>query len=234
GLGRVEICYDNMEWVSRRSEPVRSGDQNVANYFGHLAFDLKGRYLQQGPPADLFAFRFRAPEEQHYMFAAASDEVLDDSCPVEWFGARIVTTLPEGQRGIVPNRLTYLSAPRTLPSRLLDLNWERGAEWRDWFVTGIGVRQQPVPALEDIAPSLNQHLQSLHRLEQKAVYGAVLQDDRDTDSKGLTPLSEEVSRLGMRKSLVRSQLMNLYPQSLYDDDTLRSAVAGHGGLLDAE
>ncbi len=46
GMGHIEICYRNMEWVDRRSELVRADDENVANYFGHLGFDLVGRYVE--------------------------------------------------------------------------------------------------------------------------------------------------------------------------------------------
>jgi len=233
GLGKVEICYDHMEWVDRRSEPVRSGDGNVANYFGHLAFDLRGRYLSQANSVDLFAFRFRTPQEHHYMFAAATEEVLDDSCPVEWIGTRIVTPLPEGKRRIVPNRLTYLSASRTLPSRLLSQNWDGGAEWRDWFVTGIGVQELPVTPLEDLGPRLGQHLGSLYRLEQEAVYGSILRASPDPDFSGMTPLFEAMMRLTTAKDLVRNQAVLFYPQVMNDADQIRSALAGHDGLLDA-
>lgn len=234
GMGKVEICYQRMEWVDRRSEPVRSGDENVANYFGRLAFDLKGRYVSQQGAIDLFAFRFRTPQEHLYMFAAAREEVLADSCPMEWIGTKIVTTLPEGRRAIVPNRLTYLSASRTLPSRLLSANWGRGAEWRDWFVTGIGVEEIPVAPLEDISSRLSQHLQSLYRLQQEAVYGSVLQTAPNPDFASMTSLYEDMMGLTTSKNLVRTQMMLFYPQVMNDVDALRSAVAGHDGLLDVQ
>ena len=103
------------------------------------------------------------------------EEILQDSCPVEWIGSRIVTPLPDTRFKIVPNRLTYLSAPRTLPSRLITQNWSSGAEWRDWFVTGIGVETLPVPEAADIRPRLDQHLQAMYRLEQEAIAGGHLE-----------------------------------------------------------
>ena len=152
GMGRIEICYRNMEWVQRRSELVRADDENVANYFGHLGFDLVGRYVENEEVSDIFGFRFTGPEEHHYLFAQASEEVLNDSCPVEWVGSRTVTPLRVDRGGLIPNRLTYLAAARKLPSRLLQNNWDQGAEWRDWFVTGIGVSPlelRPCPGNRD-------------------------------------------------------------------------------------
>ncbi len=124
--------------------------------------------------SDIFGFRFTGSEEHHYLFAQASAEVLDDSCPVEWVGSRIVTPLREDRGGIVPNRLTYLAAARKLPSRLLQSNWDRGAEWRDWFVTGIGVEPLEVPPPAEILTRLNQHLQALYQAEQQEIYQRIM------------------------------------------------------------
>lgn len=233
-LGKVEICYDEMGWQQRRSEPVRPDDENVANYFGHLAFVLRGRFTDRNDTRELFAFRFESPEEYHYMFAAASPEILEDACPVEWIGQRIVTTMPDNERRLVPNRLTYLSAPRMQPSRLLTNNWERGAEWRDWFVTGIGVDRLPLPEPANLEQALSQHLQSLRRLEQEAIYGSMLRRGLSNGEQGLTPLFRELNRLDNAKSLLRLQLMLFYPHVLTQSDPLRGSIAGNAGLLDAD
>ena len=71
GLGEIDICYDEVEWVERRSEPVREDDPFVANYFGGLSFDLVGRYREAGETREVFGFNFVSPEEYHYLFAAA-------------------------------------------------------------------------------------------------------------------------------------------------------------------
>lgn len=232
GLGNVEICYDRMAWVNRRSEPVRADDTNVANYFGYLEFNLVGRYRVDGSVNDIFGFRFTSPQEEHYLFAAATDEVLEDSCPVEWIGQRIVTPLRQDRNGIVPNRLTYLAAPRMQPSRVLANNWDRGAEWRDWFITGIGVKRLELEPPSDISGELNQHLQKLHRSEQAAIFQSILRPETRSNSSGIDSLFEETARLNTIKSLIRHQFMVFYPQLLNESDELRSAIAGQGGLLD--
>ncbi|NIP16958.1 MAG: hypothetical protein GWM87_01450 [Xanthomonadales bacterium] len=235
GFGQIEICYRNLEWINRRSEFVRADDTNVANYYGMLAFDLVGRHVVDGAATGIFGFRFTSPNEHHYLFAAATEEVLADSCPVEWIGSRIVTPLREGRSGVVPNRLTYLAAPRMLPSRLLSANWDRGAEWRDWFITGIGVERLPIEPDNDISPEVTQYLQSLYRAEQAAVYESMLEPaDRASADMGIESQFERVTLLSTAKAMIRTQITLFYPQVLIQSDEIRSAVAGHAGLLDRD
>jgi hypothetical protein len=233
GMGQIEICYQNMEWVERRSELVRADDKNVANYFGRLGFDLVGRYVENGNASDIFGFRFTSPQEHHYLFAQTSDEVLQDSCPVEWVGTRVVTRLRKNRGGIVPDRLTYLAASRTLPSRLLQNNWAQGAEWRDWFVTGLGVSPLEVPASPAIMTRLDQHLQTLYQAEQSEMYRRVLLSGVRNSQGDDVSLFAEMSQVSIAKALIRMQMMLFYPQSLLNSDTIRMAIAGDAGLLDS-
>lgn len=232
GLGRIEICYRNMEWVERRSELVRADDENVANYYGRLGFDLVGQYVENGQSSEVFGFRFTSPDEYHYLFAQASGEVLDDSCPVEWVGSRVVTPLRENRGGIVPDRLTYLAASRNLPSRLLQSNWDRGAEWRDWFVTGIGVSPLDLPPAEDITTRLSQHLQNLYQEEQTEIYQRLLIPNARNSEGDDVSLYPEMSQVSINKALIRMQMMLFYPESLLNSDSIRTATAGDEGLLD--
>ncbi|MEE4174385.1 MAG: hypothetical protein V2I57_09060 [Xanthomonadales bacterium] len=229
GLGALEICYDNMGWVDRRMEPVRPEDENVANFFGRLSFDLRGRFREGDAVEELFAFRFTAPEESHYLFSAQKAEILEDACPVEWVGTRIVTPLPEGRIKIVPDRLTYLSAARTLPSRLFESNWEQGTEWRDGFVTGSSAVEE-LQSVEDaprLGARLDEHLEALYREEQRTLYGALAML-----GEGPLELGEEIGRLTTGKLLLRTQIMLFFPHVITYSDEVRAAMAGQSGLLD--
>ena len=232
GLGDIEICYRNMEWVQRRSELVRADDENVANYFGHLGFDLVGRFKEAQEVSDIFGFRFTGPDEHHYLFAQASEEVLSDSCPVEWVGSRTITPLRVDRGGIVPNRLTYLAASRNLPSRLLQNNWDQGAEWRDWFVTGIGVSPLELKAVPEIATRLDQHLQALYQSEQSDIYQRILLPNARNSEGKIVSLYNEMSEISIAKAMLRTQMMLFYPQSLINTDSIRKAVVGDAGLLE--
>jgi len=233
GLGSIEICYDNVQWVNRRAEPVRADDTHVANYFGSLSFDLMGRYRENGETTDVFGFNFVAPEEAHYLFAAATDEVLADSCPMEWVGTKIVTSLSNADASlVVPDRLTYLAGIRTRPSEIINSNWSRGSEWRDWFVTGLGVTPYEHAADDLVGGRVNQHLQSLYQAQQSAIYNALLRPRVGGGNNGYAALLDLQQELTARKALVRSYISLFYPGLMIDSDEVRGALEGNGALLD--
>jgi hypothetical protein len=238
GLGDIEICYDNMQWIDRRAQRVREEDPNVANYYGRLSFDLLGRYHEGSEVTQVFGANFISPDEYHYLIAGNSAEVLDDGCPTEWVGSRIVTTRTnDGSINIVPNRLTYLSAARSKPSEVINSNWSRGAEWRDWFVTGIGITAIEFPEDPNIRDRLGQHLRALYQAEQRAMYSALLRPPLGGPSAAgegdiATPLFELMNNVTMYKSLLRNQLVLFYPEFMLDSDEIRAALEGQSGLLE--
>jgi hypothetical protein len=233
GLGKIEICYDNMQWVQRRAEQVRSDDPHVANFFGHLSFDLIGRYVQGEDTNNVFGSKFISPDEYHYLFAAASDEVRDDSCPSEWVGSKIVTPLNHdvGFR-VVPDRLTYLASARSKPSEIINLNWNRGSEWRDWFVTGLGVTRFEFEPDETIKDKINQHLQALYQSEQVLLYHALLRPRTRAGADESLSLFEEINALTTAKALLRTQMNLFYPEFLLDSDEIRGSLEGSRSLVD--
>jgi hypothetical protein len=157
---------------------------------------------------------------------------LSDSCPVEWVGSRTVTRLREDRGGVVPDRLTYLAAARKLPSRLLQNNWDRGAEWRDWFVTGIGVSPLELSAAPDIKTRVNQHLQSLYQGEQMEIYQRILLPNARNSKGKDASLYDEMAEVSIAKASMRMQMMLFYPESLINTDAIRMAIAGDAGLLE--
>jgi hypothetical protein len=233
GLGNVEICYDNMKWVQRRSELIRPDDPNVANYYGHLSFDLLGRYVENDVVSDVFGSNFISPDEYQYLFAAASEEVLKDSCPSEWVGSKIVTRLG-GERSfrIIPDRLTYLASARSQPSQIINSNWGRGAEWRDWFVTGLGVTPYEYEKDEKIIARINQHLQGLYKAEQTMLYNALLRRPSGNRVDPGISLYTQMTALDTAKRLVRFNMSLFYPEMLLDSDEIRGSLEGTGSLVD--
>jgi hypothetical protein len=233
GLGNLEICYDNTQWVQRRAEPVRTDDPHVANYFGRLSFDLIGRYVQGEQTRNVFGSKFISPDEYHYLFAAASDEVRDDSCPSEWVGSKIVTPLNHdvGFR-VVPDRLTYLASARSKPSEIINLNWSRGSEWRDWFVTGLGVTRFEFEPDESIMDRVSQHLQALYQSEQVLLYHALLRPRARAGNGDAISLSQEINALTTAKALLHTQMNLFYPDALLDSDEIRGSLEGSRSLID--
>ena len=233
GLGKIEICYDNISWVQRRSEPIRPDDANVADYYGRLSFDLVGRYVEDGVATDVFGSNFISPDEYHYLFAAASDEVLNDSCPAEWVGSKIVTSL-NGNNSfrVVPDRLTYLASARSQPSQIITSNWGRGAEWRDWFVTGLGVTPIEYGKDEEIPARIDQHLKVLYQAEQAKLYGALLRRPSMNGRDPSISLYEQMADVDTAKTLVRFYMSLFYPDLLMDSDQIRGFLEGTGALVD--
>jgi len=233
GLGNIEICYENMQWVNRRAVPVRPDDPHVANYFGQLSFDLVGRYQEKSVFTRVFGSNFVTPDEYHYLFAAATDEVGEDSCPIEWVGTTIITTLDKSSGiRVVPNRLTYLASARQRPSEVINANWSRGAQWRDWFVTGLGVTSYEHEADEGIADHVSQHLQGLYQAEQSALYTSLLKPSSRGWRRSKETLFDLQEDLSVRKALARSYINLFYPDFMIDSDEIRGSLEGYDALLD--
>jgi hypothetical protein len=205
----------------------------VSNYFGHLSFDLVGQFKEGETVTPVFGSNFVSPDEYHYLIAASSDEVLDDGCPTEWVGTRVITERTQsGGINIVPNRLTYLAAARKKPSEIISANWARGAEWRDWFVTGIGVTElqfEPDPSLRE---RLGRHLRALYQSEQQMIYSRLLRPPVGLAALDNVPLYNLMGDVTMYKALIRNQLNLFYPEFMLDSDDIRAALEGQSGLLD--
>ena len=231
--GAVEICYDNVRWVDRRAEPVRADDPHVANYHGRLAFDLLGRYREGEEVRDVFGFSFTSPDEYHYLFGPATDEVLNDPCPTEWVGTRITTGLGgDGRFRVVPDRLTYLAAARSLPSRTINANWARGGQWRAAFETGYGVRSQEHPGDPGLAERLDRRLQALYQAEQATLYDALFTQPERVWRRRSDSLYDRLAAVSARKALIGAYVDVLYPQAMIDSDEIRGLLEGRGALLD--
>ena len=233
GLGNIEICYDNMQWVQRRSEPVRPDDPNVADYYGHLSFDLIGRFVENDRMINVFGSNFISPDEYHYLFAAASDEVLNDDCASDWIGTKIVTNLRgDSSFRIVPDRLTYLASARTQPSQIINSNWSRGAEWRDWFVTGLGVTPIEFQQDEKIIARINQQLKALYQAEESMLYSALLRPPSRRGARPSISLYDQMIAVDTAKTLLRTQMALFFPDPLIDSDEIRGLLEGTGALVD--
>jgi hypothetical protein len=233
GLGNVEICYDDMEWIERRSEPVRPEEPGVSHYHGRLSFKLLGRYREGSRVENIFGSQFVSPEEYHYLIAATDPDVLDDGCPAEWVGTRIVTKRNSKPGfNLVPDRLTYLAAARSRPSEVILANWSRGAEWRDWFVTGIGVKPLDFDPDRGLRDRLARHLRALYQAEQQAVYSGLLRPPPHSTSPSGIPLHDLLVEVTTYKTLLRALVILLYPQTMLDSDEIRAMLQGQIGLLD--
>ena len=83
-----------------------------------------------------------------------------------------------------------------------------------------------------IRDRVSQHLQSLYQAQQSMVYSALLRPASNSATPESLELFELTRTVTSRKSLVRSIVSLFYPSLLLDSDGTRTALEGHGGLLD--
>ncbi|MGY6553464.1 MAG: hypothetical protein ACXIUM_02965 [Wenzhouxiangella sp.] len=225
GMGRLGLCYDEVRWVDREMQQARPQDPLVANFYGRLSFELVGTF-DDGSSAELvFRQRLTSAERSHYLFAEASEELLDLECPLSLSARPLASRLAEQRRGLVPDRLTYfVSTPVTADSKLA-ANWDRGAEWRDWFLTGERIEIMQMPQSEVLFARVQAELEALAERRERRIFTRLL------DSANGDPLSEAMASVTDNAALLRRVLEIHYPRLLRHDTALRATLMGSQSLL---
>ncbi|MFW5816572.1 MAG: hypothetical protein ACOCVP_06915, partial [Wenzhouxiangella sp.] len=223
-IGSLSLCYDQVHWQDREMRPARAGDDQVANYFGRLSFELVGAFNDGSGEETVFRQRLTAAEHRHYLFASASEEILDRSCPAGLAGQPVASRLPEDRPGLVPNRLTYFAATPATPDALLLANWEQGAEWRDWFVTAdrVDILDQPRPAV--LQARVQAELEALVSRRERTIAARLLSETADD------PLAAAMAAVADTRMLMQRVLEIHYPRLLRHDAMVRTALNGLEGL----
>jgi hypothetical protein len=227
-LGTVSLCYADVRWVDRQARPGRASDDQVANYHGHLSFDLIGRFVN-GEDEDLvFHQRLTSAEPRHYLFASSDPELLDLDCPKTMAGEAVASRLPEGRPGLVPNRLTYFVSLPTTPESELIANWDRGAEWRDWFVTGGRVESLSANDGQALASAVQARLAELSSRRERQLAGRLLSPLTGSQTD---PVMTAMAEVAENSALLRRVLEIHYPRVIRHHDSIRASVVGESGLL---
>ncbi len=231
GMGRIELCYGEVGWVQREARSARSGDERVANYHGYLSFDLIGRFVRGDEVEVVFQQRLQAREAQHYLFASADKALLDLACPHGLAGEPIASELPAGRPALVPNRLTYFVSLPTTAEAQLQANWDRGAEWRDWFVTGDRVEVLEQVEGADLALAVEAEMASLAARRERLLAGRLLNPILPNASD---PVSMAMADIVEYAALLRRTLELHYPRVLRHDDHIRGLLNGDGGIVNRD
>ncbi len=228
GMGELRLCYDQVRWVERSMTPARRRASRVADYFGRLSFDLVGTFAGEGADRTVFRYRLTDSETRHYLFGAADEGILTEDCPIDRVGGAVSSNLPEGHPGLVPNRLTYFTSTPTTPEAELLANWDQGAEWRDWFVTGR--RVEPVEAADpaDMEVAVQAELADLVNRRERQLVAPLINPPRAGDED---PLVLAMSRVADSAALLRRMLELHYPRIIRQHAPIRSMLAGEAGLV---
>jgi hypothetical protein len=231
GMGRLQLCYGNVAWVDREARPARAGDERVANYHGRLSFDIVGSFEIEGSQQVVFSQRLTAEQTNHYLFASSEPELLEVDCPRAMAGKTIASHLPEDRLGLVPNRLTYFVSMPTTPEAQLVANWDRGAEWRDWFVTGGRVEQLEQGDGQALAVEVQARISSLVSRRERLLAGRML---NPLSVGEVDPLSLAMADVVENSALMRRLLEIHYPRVLRHHDELRGLMSGESGLINRD
>ena len=79
-------------------------------------------------------------------------------------------------------------------------NWEAGAEWRDWFITGARVEQTLASDGTHLIDPVNTHLQQLHQRSESSVYTALVSQPLRFNGESKLSLAEQVSDVSRARS----------------------------------
>ncbi|WP_147306666.1 MULTISPECIES: hypothetical protein [unclassified Wenzhouxiangella] len=228
GMGELRLCYDQVRWVERAMEPARRRASRVANYFGRLSFDLVGTFRSDEKDRTVFRYRLTDSETSHYLFAAESESILAQDCPVEQVGKAVASELPQGHPGLVPNRLTYFASTPTTPETKLLANWNQGAEWRDWFVTVRRVTEIETADPADMEVAVQARLAELRAQRERQLLAPLINPPQAGDE---SQLALAMARVVDTAALLRRVLELHYPRIIRQHAPVRAMLAGTQGLI---
>jgi len=232
-IGQLDLCYSDVRWGDREARPARNNDPRVADYFGSLSFDLIGTFERAGRTEQVFRQRLRSTEPRHYLFASSEPEVLTMDCPDTLADQPIASRLADDHLGLVPDRLTYfVSQPTTAEAELL-ANWDQGAEWRDWFVTGDRVDTVEMRDGSTLAVEVEAQMKRLTAQRERALSTRMLSrlSPAQVDPDALT---SAMSAVAENSAMLRRVLEIHYPRIIRQDESIRAYVTGEEALLNQD
>lgn len=219
-LGQLKLCYDNVGWENRRSAATHLDNTSVANYFGNFSFSIKGFYDSEL----VFEKKIVSSQEFHYLFAENNEETLSAYCPLSMVGNKISTQLERGTFGLVPNRLTFLTASRASESNILTSNWSTGHEWRDKLLETDN-KAVSENNLIDIKPVIHQAYQHKATQLQELIY-ATLMDRLHNPTQKQQLLTESFKNLQRMTQLLQASLSIVKADKMLTSDQLHGLFYG--------
>lgn len=226
-LGEIRLCYDNVGWENREAGPTHLSNPAVANYYGNLALSLKGYFNNKL----VFARRIQSLQKYHYLFGRNDPAVLQLACPLPILGEQIVTQLPEGTHGLVPNRLTFLTAARANADAIIKQNWTEGEEWRDRLADDLRVKVLASNSLEEVKLQVEEKFIEHTSALQKQLYRLLL-GTADANSDQQQALADAAAQYFLYRRLVQAMASVFIPDQLLFEQNLHAIFYGQQRLPD--
>ena len=228
--GRLGLCYEQVRWVDRVSKISARPGEGLADYYGRLSFDLVGSFDRQNSVETVFRYRLTAGERSHYLFATEDEALIENDCPNDLIGSAIQTEFEDADyRGLMPNRLTYFAGAPTSAENELVSNWDRGAEWRDWFLTGRGIEQIEVADADTMKTVVRATLAEVRERRERGLYAPLTSPPRAGRSD--EQLVRAMSDVADTAALLRRVLELHYPRVVREYEPVREMLAGDAGLI---
>ena len=224
GLGELEICYDQVEWQNRKSVPTHLDNNKIANFEGQLSIRLNGKYAG----STVFTQPMVSEQRLIYLFGENNQETLDTACPLPIIGKQINTTLDRGTFGLLPNRLTFLTAQKADVNQVIKNNWDGWLnQLQDQLLSATYVDE-----MNGVKTSVNDaFLQHVNTLQQQ-IYRKLTTSNpsRINDSA----LSRAVFEFLNQRQLMNHMVSGLFPLSHNSDPQIRAALHGSSRMVDED
>lgn len=222
GLGNIEICYEEVHWVNRKTAPTHLDNNKIANFEGQLSFQLTGKYQDEA----VFSKQFISENNHIYLFGENNEEVLNTECPLPLVGTQINTSLDRGTFGLLPNRLTFLTASK------IDINNVIKSNWDNWLseLSSQSIDFTYFNEMNSVKTTLNDaFLQQINDLQQQ-IYRKLIANNlaRSNDSA----LSKATFDFMTHRKLLDSMVTGLYPKLMATNPNLQAAIKGQNRLVD--
>ena len=203
--------------------PTHLDNNKIANFEGQLALSLKGKFQDK----DVFSKQLYSDQNHIYLFGENNEEVLNTACPLPLVGQQINTTLDRGTFGLLPNRLTFLTASK------IDINSVIRSNWSNWLTQLNGDSGFTYfDEMSAVKTSLNDaFLQKVNHLQQE-IYRKLIANNlsRSNDSA----LSKATFDFITHRKLLDRMAAALYPQLLAANPQLQAATKGQQRLVDMQ
>jgi hypothetical protein len=224
GLGSLSICYDDVQWRNRKTAPTHLDNNKISNFEGQLSIQLNGMFDDK----KVFTKELISEQRHVYLFGENNQETLDLSCPLSIIGKQINTTLDRGTFGLLPNRLTFLTAQKADVNKVIRNNW-------DAWLAAIKTDQIDLNYFDDmkgIKTQLNDaFLQHVNRLQQQIYRKLITSNPARINDSALSKATFEY--LNQRK-LLAYFVSGLFPQTYHGHSKIRSGLTGVNQLIGAD
>jgi len=223
GLGQLEICYDQVGWKNRQTVPTHLDNNKITNFSGQLSLQLNGMYNQ----TKVFTQELSSQQSHIYLFGENNQETLDMTCPLSIIGKQINTTLDRGTFGLLPNRLTFLTAQKIDINAVIKSNWDT---WLANLKTDTNQRQL-IDEMNGVKTKLNDAFLKHVNLLQQQVYRKLITSNpsRINDSA----LSKAIFDFLNQRRLLHYMVTGLFPSTYTSNENIRASLNGKNQLINA-